>query len=212
MSKGRFITLEGVEGAGKSTAMRFIQLRLNESNIDTLITREPGGTPIAEEIRNVLLHTKADEKMFPQTELLLMFASREQHIKQCIEPALTSGRWVVSDRYVDASYAYQGAARGVNLAFIKALDEEIVGSLYPELTFLLDLPAELGLERAAQRNPTKDRIESEKIEFFEKVRQGYLDRAKEDPKRFVIIDASKNIDEVSLQMQLALDSFLKAHK
>src|SRR3990167_4313950 len=139
MKLGKFITLEGIEGAGKSTALQFIRDYFAEKHQEILVTREPGGTSLSEEIRQLILHPKSDEVMLADTELLLMFAARAQHIKHCLRPALEAGKWVVSDRYIDASYAYQGGGRQVNLNHIKVLDEMIVGELYPDLTLLLDL-------------------------------------------------------------------------
>jgi dTMP kinase len=209
MVRGQFITLEGTEGAGKSTARQFIQACLEAADIDLVITREPGGTPFAEDIRNILLHHHTEEKLLPKTELLLMFACREQHIKHCIEPALAAGKWVLSDRYVDASYAYQGGGRGVEISAIVALDNMVVGGLYPELTLLLDLPVDVGMARAEQRGVQKDRIEQEKLDFFNRVRDAYLDRARLDPKRIAIIDATQDVDSVQAQIKVILDKFLK---
>jgi dTMP kinase len=208
MARGKFITIEGTEGAGKSTARLFIMNYLEKAGHRVVVTREPGGTDLAEEIRHVLLHRVNNESMLPTTELLLMFASRAQHIQNRIEPALTSGKWVLSDRYIDASYAYQGGGRGMDLGFIKTLDKNVVGNLYPDLTFLLDVTAELGMARAEQRGSQKDRIEQEKIDFFKRVRSAYLDRAKQDPKRITVIDASLALPDVQAQMQRALDKFL----
>lgn len=212
MSRGKFITIEGTEGAGKSTARLFILQYLEKLGLKVIVTREPGGTDIAEEIRNVLLHRVNNEVMLAETELLLMFASRAQHIFNRIQPALQSGKWVLSDRYVDASYAYQGGGRGLDHHFIAALDKHVVGGLYPDLTFLLDVPAELGMARAEQRGSQKDRIEQEKIDFFKRVREVYLARAKSDPKRIKIIDASGSLSEVQAQMQRVLDIFLAGGK
>lgn len=209
MTRGQFITIEGTEGAGKSTALQFIKDYLSEANKTVVMTREPGGTEIAEEIRRVLLYPASTEKMSPETELLLMFASRAQHIEHCILPALQKGQWVVSDRYVDASYAYQGGGRQMDSHQIKVLDKAIVGEHYPDLTLLLDIPAELGFLRTEKRGAQKDRIEKERMDFFVRVRNAYLDRAKEDPKRIVIIDASLDLPLVQQQMKAALDAFLK---
>lgn len=208
MIRGKFITLEGTEGAGKTTARLFIVNYLEKAGLKVVVTREPGGTDIAEEIRNVLLHRVNTEGMLAETELLLMFAGRSQHIHHRIEPALHSGKWVLSDRYIDASYAYQGGGRGIELNFIKQLDKAIVGKHYPELTILLDIPPELGMARAEQRGTQKDRIEQETIDFFRRVRSIYLDRAKQDPKRMKIIDASLALPQVQLQIQRVLDVFL----
>lgn len=208
MQQGKFISLEGGEGAGKSTVLQFIRSYLQRAGIRAEFTREPGGTPLAEQIRNVLLHPDTDEIIAPKTELLLMFACREQHIKHRILPWLHAGKWVVSDRYVDASYAYQGGGRGIEMEIIKDLDRHIVGDVYPNLTLLLDLPPELGFERTAQRAGGKDRIEKEKIDFFNKVRSVYLQRAKQDPQRIKMIDASLPLAEVERQVGAALDEFM----
>lgn len=208
MLSGKFITVEGVEGAGKSTVLKYIDQHLQNAGIQAAFTREPGGTELAEKIRNVLLHPETDEQIEPNTELLLMFACREQHIKQRIQPWLQSGKWVVSDRYIDATYAYQGGGRGMNIQFIADLDRHIVNHLYPDLTLLLDLPPEVGFERAAQRGNGKDRIESEKIDFFNRVRDTYLQRAKQDPNRIKIIDASQSLSIVETQVATTLDTFI----
>lgn len=208
MSYGKLITIEGTEGAGKSTARLFVMNYLEKAGIKVVVTREPGGTDIAEEIRNVLLHRVNTEIMLPTTELLLMFAGRAQHINQRILPALQSGKWVLSDRYIDASYAYQGGGRGIDMGFIGALDKHIVGRVYPDLTFLLDVPAELGMARAESRGNGKDRIEQERMDFFIRVRTTYLERAKADPKRIKVIDASVNLQDVQTQMRQVLDRFI----
>lgn len=208
MQQGKFISIEGGEGAGKSTVLQFINSHLQRAGIHAEFTREPGGTELAEQIRNVILHPDTDESIEPKTELLLMFAGREQHIKHRILPWLNAGKWVVSDRYVDASYAYQGGGRGIDINFIEALDRHIVGSVYPSLTLLLDLPPELGFERAAQRGNGKDRIEKEKIDFFNRVRNVYLQRAKQDPQRIKIINASLPLEEVERQVGAALDEYM----
>jgi dTMP kinase len=208
MGRGRFLTIEGTEGAGKSTARSFIVDYLEKAGFKVIATREPGGTDIAEEIRHVLLHRVNNESMLSQTELLLMFASRAQHIHHCVEPALEEGQWVVSDRYIDASYAYQGGGRGLDRRFIAALDNHIVNKHYPDLTFLLDIPAELGMARTEQRGLGKDRIEQEKIDFFKRVRATYLERADNDPQRIKVIDASQALIKVQLQIRTVLDVFL----
>lgn len=212
MTRGKFITIEGTEGAGKSTALQFIKDYLLRINKDVVMTREPGGTEIAEEIRKVLLYPASNEKIFPETELLLMFAGRAQHINHCILPALQSGKWVVSDRYIDASYAYQGGGRGLDKNKIKVLDEQVVGEHYPDLTLLLDIPADMGFARTEKRGSQKDRIEQEKIDFFDRVRNTYLERAKQEPKRIVVIDASLSLPEVQKQISKALDAFLAKEK
>lgn len=215
MMRSKFITIEGTEGAGKSTALQFIQDYLKhyfsyfkKAHVEIVLTREPGGTETAEQIRQVLLHPAGTESMQPETELLLMFASRAQHVTHLIRPALQSGKWVVSDRYVDASYAYQGGGRGIDMNQIKILDQLVVGDFYPDLTLLLDIPADLGLARAEKRGLGKDRIEQEKIDFFMRVRNVYLERAKQDPKRIKIIDASQQLSAVQEQISNVLDEFL----
>lgn len=209
MKRGKFITIEGTEGAGKSTALQFIQSYLTKAGKEVVVTREPGGTVVAEEIRKILLHPMNSETIQPETELLLMFAGRAQHISRCILPALQSGKWVISDRYIDASYAYQGGGRGIDFYHIKALDKLVVGNFYPDLTLLLDVPAEIGFARAEKRSPIRDRIEQEKIDFFLRVRSVYLDRAKQDPNRIKIIDASLALPVVQANIGKALDTFIK---
>jgi dTMP kinase len=211
-SRGKFISLEGSEGAGKSTAMSFIKELLAKQGADVVLSREPGGTAIADEIRKVLLHPGSEEKMFPTTELLLMFASRAQHIAQCIEPALSTGKWVLSDRYVDASYAYQGGGRGLPMNMIEQLDKMVVGSLYPDLTLLLDVPSDVGALRTERRPAEKDRIELEKIEFFMRVRNVYLERAKQFPDRIKVIDGSQTIAAVQSQIHEVLTPILSSWK
>jgi dTMP kinase len=211
MTRGKFITIEGTEGAGKSTAIKYIRSKILAEKADCVFTREPGGTPIAEEIRKVLLFPASKEVMTPETELLLMFAGRAQHIHQCIEPALHKGKWVVSDRFVDASYAYQGGGRGISIDKIKTLDKLIVGHLYPDLTILLDVPADLGLDRTDQRGGKKDRIEHEKLEFFNRVREAYLERARQQPARIKRVDASQPLAAVQEQLSTILDDFIKRH-
>lgn len=206
--KGKFITIEGTEGAGKSTAIQFVYDYLSKAQKEIILTREPGGTPYAEKIRDLLLHEVTGEAVSNAAELLLMFASRAQHIHQLIEPSLRTGKWVVSDRYIDATYAYQGGGRKFDIEQIKTLDNLIVDKLYPDLTLLLDIPAEQGFARAEKRGGERDRIEQEKIDFFERVRDTYLARAKADPNRIKIIDASLDISLVQAQIKSALDSFL----
>lgn len=204
---GMFLTIEGVEGVGKSTAVKFIQAYLAQAKQEFIITREPGGTPIAEQIRQVLLAPNAEEAMVPDVELLLMFASRAQHVAHLIKPALAKGQWVVSDRFVDASYAYQGGGRRLDMAKIAVLDAWTVGDLMIDATILLDAPPEIGLARARRRGP-QDRIEQEAIAFFDRVRQGYLARAQQDPKRFHVIDATRPIAQVHADIRQVLDHLL----
>jgi len=207
MARGKLISIEGTEGAGKSTALQFIKQYLTKANIDVVWTREPGGSKMAEEIRHLVLHP-SDEEIAPEAELLLMFAARAQHMKQNILPALNAGKWVATDRFIDASYAYQGGGRGIDTNFIAMLDKWIVGSYYPDLTLLLDIAPEVGFERAEKRGTEKDRIEQEKIDFFARVRDVYLTRAKQDPQRVKMIDASVPLFAVENQIREVLDVFL----
>ncbi|EKD73559.1 MAG: hypothetical protein ACD_45C00273G0002 [uncultured bacterium] len=208
MMPGKLITLEGIEGAGKSTARQFVTEYLTEKGIEVVSTREPGGTAISEAIRNVLLSHIENEVMTAETELLLMFASRAQHVRYRIVPWLEAGKWVISDRYIDASYAYQGGGRGMDLHLIHLLDQAVVGSVYPALTFLLDIAPAMGMARASSRGLGKDRIEQEKLSFFERVRSAYLLRAAADPARWAVIDASKTVNQVQYDIQCHLDRFL----
>lgn len=197
----RFVTLEGGEGAGKSTVLAALRDALHEGGCEAVCTREPGGTALAEEIRGLLLGTPAHggthEPPHPETELLLMFAARAQHIRETILPALQRGAWVVSDRFTDASYAYQGGGRGLDEDFIAMLEARVVG-IAPALTLLLDVPVQIGLERARGRGPA-DRIENEREEFFERVRARYRTRAQAEPARFRVIDATQPADVVAAQ-------------
>lgn len=199
MKRGYFITLEGGEGAGKSTSLACIEAWCKAQGATVRVTREPGGTPLAEEIRAMLLK-KRDEAVVPDAELLLMFAARAQHIAQVIKPALAKGEWVLSDRFTDATYVYQGYGRGVALERIATLEQFVQADLRPDLTLLLDLPVEQGLARAAAR-AEKDRFESEQQQFFEHVREGYRQRAAAEPNRFRVIDSSQSISSVEKQIQ-----------
>ena len=185
----RFITLEGGEGAGKSSCLAFIQRFFAERQLPLCVTREPGGTPLAEEIRELLLRQRA-EKVVPDAELLLIFAARAQHITSIIQPALARGDWVLCDRFTDATYAYQGGGRGLSMTRIAELETMIQGELRPGLTLLLDLPVAQGLARAEARSK-KDRFEAEQQMFFERVRASYRARAQAEPQRFRVIDASQ---------------------
>jgi dTMP kinase len=188
---GRFVTLEGIEGVGKSTQVRCLAAALEERGIPHVVTREPGGTPLAEAIRDVVLRRREEE--LPSTaELLLMFAARAVHLRNLVEPTLTLGRWVLCDRFTDATYAYQGGGRRVDPAHIAELEEMVQGSRRPDLTLLLDAPVETALARASRRNgdAASDRFESEKSEFFQRVRATYLGRAAAEPSRISVIDAT----------------------
>lgn len=203
---GRFITLEGGEGVGKTTNIAFIQSLLKNRNIPVLLTREPGGTALAEAIRQLLLN-KQQEAMSEQAELLMMFAARAQHIKHVIKPALEQGSWVICDRFTDATYAYQGGGRKMPSSSIAWLENFVQGNLRPELTLLLDAPIQIGMERAGQRG-TLDRFESEKTAFFERVRKRYLDIAAQQPERVKVIDAGKSLEHVQTQIRQIISTFI----
>lgn len=192
--KPTFITFEGIEGVGKSTLIQGLVKHLVEKKYAYCLTREPGGTPLAEHLRACLLEVR-DEKVSPMTELLLMFASRAQHLANVIEPALAEGKIVLCDRFTDASFAYQGGGRGVPYEDIVQLAKMVHGHCNPNLTFLLDLDVNAALHRARQRAEL-DRFESEEIAFFERARQAYLQRAKTEPQRFYVLDASKTPQEL----------------
>lgn len=205
MNGARFITFEGIEGVGKSTQVALASQWLERAGLKHQVTREPGGTPLAESIRELVLRPR-DELLPPTAELLLMFAARAVHLANRIEPALTAGEWVLCDRFTDATYAYQGAGRGVDVTEIATLERLVQRGRQPDLTLLFDLPAEVGLKRAAARGGTADRFESERVEFFERVRAGYLQRAQAAPARFRIIDASRPVQAVHQQVVGALDA------
>ncbi len=197
--KGLFVTLEGPEGAGKSTNREYLAERLRACGVDVVLTREPGGTPLAERIRELLL-TPADEPMAVDTELLLVFAARAQHLAQVILPALERGAVVLCDRFTDATYAYQGGGRGLSIERIAQLEAFVQGELRPDLTLIFDLPVEVGLARAAARGRL-DRFEQEGLRFFESVRRAYLERAKAAPSRYRIIDAGQPLNVVQQDVQ-----------
>ena len=205
--QGHFITLEGIEGAGKSTAVQILANYLRDNNIDFILTREPGGTEIAEKIRKVLL-AHYTEPMHPDTEMLLYFSGRAQHLNQIIIPALQRGQWVICDRFTDATYAYQGGGRGLSQEKIAILENWVQGSLRPNCTLLFDVAANIGLDRV-KKNRTLDRLEIEKEVFFKKARNCYLERACKEPNRFYIIDANKTSEEVAKQVQEVLKSYLE---
>lgn len=204
---GCFITLEGPEGAGKSTNREFIAEYLRERGIDVVLTREPGGTPLAERIREILL-TPADEPMASDTELLLVFAARAQHLDQVIRPALARGAVVLCDRFTDATYAYQGGGRGLALERIEQLESFVQGDLRPDLTLIFDLPVEIGLSRAAARGRL-DRFEQEGLGFFEAVRTAYLERARQAPARYRVIDAGQPLAAVQRDLHMLLPQILE---
>lgn len=204
---GLFITLEGPEGAGKSTNREFLAERLRERNLDVVLTREPGGTPLAERIRELLLEP-SDEPMSSDAELLLVFAARAQHLAQVIQPALRRGAVVLCDRFTDATFAYQGGGRGLSQERIEQLETFVQGSLRPDLTLIFDLPVDVGLSRAAARGRL-DRFEQEGLGFFEAVRQTYLDRARQAPQRYRIVDAAQPLTAVQQDLQRILPEILE---
>ena len=204
MKYGRFITLEGCEGVGKSTNLQFIKDLLLERQIDVVVTREPGGTELAEQIRHLLL-TKHHENITSEAELLMMFAARAQHIHHMILPALQRGCWVLCDRFTDATFAYQGGGRQMNVQTIAWLEQFVQGDLQPDLTLLLDAPVETGMQRAKNRG-LLDRFESEQLEFFHRVRLAYLQRAEQSPERYRVVDASLSLAEVQIRIQQAIDA------
>lgn len=205
--RGRFISFEGGEGAGKSTVIHAVRDRLSERGIGFESTREPGGTPLAEAIRALALSAEWQGTMHAETELLLVFAARAQHVRERVLPLLEAGTWVVADRFTDASYAYQGGGRGQPIERIRALEQWAACGLQPDLTFLLDVPVATGLARAHARGE-RDRMELEQESFFERVRQAYLARAAEFPQRFRIIDASRSQAQVATAVLGALDHWL----
>ena len=200
----RFITIEGGEGAGKSTAQRFITDRLTERGITTVQTREPGGMPLAEAIRETLLSVDGEAPV-EMTELLLVFAARAQHLAKVIEPALSRGDWVLSDRFTDATYAYQGAARGLSTATILHLEQLVVGGRQPDKVLILDLPPEIGMTRARSRGEL-DRFEREDHDFYERVRAGYLARAEAMPERYSVIDAAQTLPQVESALTAEIET------
>lgn len=204
MQNGLFITLEGIEGVGKTTNLQFVRTWLQARGLSVYQTREPGGTPIAEEIRQLLL-TPREEKIGADTELLLMFAARAQHVEMVIKPKLAQGLCVLSDRFVDASYAYQGGGRGITIARIQQLEQWTLSSFRPDLTILLDLEPSVALQRAQARSAA-DRFEQERLEFFIAARQHYLQRAQAEPQRFLVVDASHSLSDVQIAIAAALQS------
>lgn len=202
--RGKFITVEGIEGVGKSTNLAFVVSLLEERGRSVLTTREPGGTPLAERIRGLLL-SHDDEPLSDTAELLLFFAARSLHIENLIRPALERGEWVVCDRFTDTTRAYQGAARAQGLARVETLAEWVENGVSPDLTILLDAPAHLGMERARQRGAV-DRLESEQLEFFERARDAYLDLASRESDRIIVVDASRELAAVQGEIAAAVTS------
>ena len=207
-ARGRFISVEGVDGAGKSTQLQWIAEWLSQHGIDFVLTREPGGTPLGEQLRTLVLSTGMDI----ETEALLMFAGRREHIAQVIEPALAAGRWVLSDRFTDASYAYQGGGRGLPVARLAALEHWVQGPpgamLQPDLTFLFDVPPDVSQARMAQSRVELDRFEREASSFHERVRDAYLARAAADPQRMRVINAARPIGEIQQEVAALLQGWV----
>lgn len=195
--RGKFITLEGIDGAGKSTHHAWLVDYLRKQGRETIATREPGGTELGEKLRTLLL----SEPMHLETEALLMFAARREHLAKLIQPALAAGKWVVSDRFTDASYAYQGGGRGLGIEKIRMLEKWVQGDFQPDLTLVFDLPTEIACDRLAKTGQTPDRFEQEKREFFERVRAVYLNRAAAEPQRISVIDSGQSITEIQVILQ-----------
>lgn len=207
MARGIFITLEGIEGSGKTTQAALLRDFLLGRGLEVVVTREPGGSPIAEKIRDILLDPR-NEKMAAMTELFLYEASRTQHVEEIIRPALEAGKAVICDRFFDASSAYQGNARGLDMGVVTGLNLLATGGIAPNLTIVLDLPVEVGLQRLGQG---LDRIESEAIEFHQLVRDGYLKIAARDKKRIKVVDASGSIDDISVRVVETVEAYLNRH-
>ena len=205
---GKFITIEGSEGVGKSTNIEFIKHYLLGKGIDLLVTREPGGTPLAENIRDLLLQ-KRDESVDETAELLLMFAARAQHLNTVILPAIQAGRWVLSDRFTDSTYAYQGGGRGLDRSLISQLEMLVQKDMQPDLTFYLDIDVKLGLARVSRRVEL-DRFEDQHIDFFERVRAEYLRRVKANSERYKVIDASQTLEHVQGNIEKVLEKLFHA--
>jgi dTMP kinase len=204
--KGSFITVEGTEGVGKTTNIAWIRQCLNTYGIEPLMSREPGGTNLSEEIRVLLLEPR-EEPMAELTELLLIFAARAQHLARKIVPALNAGQWVLCDRFTDATYAYQGGGRLLDKTTINNLENLVQADLRPDLVLILDIEPELGLQRARQRGEP-DRFEQETLEFFRRVRAAYQERASQDPTRYLVIDAGQSLDQVQRQIQSGIEAFM----
>lgn len=204
---GKFITIEGGEGVGKTTNIAFIEARLRAAGIEVQVTREPGGTPLGEDIRGLLLGHRHDG-MASDTELLLMFAARAEHLTKVIKPALATGLWVLCDRFTDATYAYQGGGRGIAREHIAQLEQWVQGDLRPDLTVLLDVPIAVGLQRAGERS-APDRFEREQAAFFERVRATYLDMARHNPQRYRVIDTAQSLDAVHAELDAVIDAYIE---
>ncbi len=205
VSRGRFITLEGTEGVGKTSNLEHVCRLLQRAGHDVVSTREPGGTPLAESIRSLLLEVR-EEPVDPTVELLMVFAARAQHIARVIEPALAGGRWVVCDRFTDATFAYQGGGRGISMEHIAILESLVQGDLRPDLTLYLDLPVDEAFKRIAGRE--HDRFEREQLDFFERVRSTYLERAAREPKRVRVLDGGQDLETVQAEIGRVVADFL----
>ena len=204
---GLFITVEGVEGAGKSTNLSYIISYLEQAGIEVIHTREPGGTPFAESVRELLLAPR-EENVDEVAELLLMFAARAQHLKSLIQPAIAEGKWVVCDRFTDATYAYQGAGRELGFDIVSKLEQLVQKDFRPDRTFFLDISVEQGMQRVISRGE-KDRFELEQSQFFERVRNAYLTMVEQQPERFILIDSSQSLNQVQLDIKHKLDLLLQ---
>jgi len=205
MKQGKFITLEGIDGAGKSTQLAWIVELLQHAGLTVIVTREPGGTPLGEQLRAVLLDNLT--AMHPETEALLMFAARREHLDKVIMPALAQSQWVVSDRFTDASFAYQGGGRGLNTDKLGILEDWVQGALQPDLTLYFDVPVEIGQQRVSQGG-VMDRFEQEQADFFQRVRVAYLGRARQFPERIKIIDSSQSLAAVKAAVEQLLQPLL----
>jgi dTMP kinase len=209
VTRGRFITLEGPEGSGKTTAARHLAAWLRERGRSVVLTQEPGGTPLGDEIRRIVLHMRGmSDDLDPRADALLYAAGRAQHVERVIRPALERGVWVVCARYIDSSLAYQGAGYGNDLAALRRLQDFATGGLLPDLTLLLDVPVEVGLERTRRRAEWNRFEDTEEIAFFEQVRAAYLRLAAEEPDRFRVIDGSSSVDEADAAIRVAVDAGL----
>lgn len=208
MDRGKFITIEGIEGVGKSTNIAVLVERIEAAGYKVLTTREPGGTPLAEDIRDIVQH-RSDEPIPEIAELLLIFAARSLHVNNVILPALEAGTWVISDRFTDSSRAYQGGGRGIPMASIDLLADWVHGDAWPDLTILLDAPVEIGMQRAGHRS-APDRFEQERHDFFERVRECYLQLASQEPSRFIVIDTARSLDAVRADIITLADQLISA--
>jgi dTMP kinase len=207
MSHGKFITIEGTEGVGKSTNLAFVRDWLQARGMEVVVTREPGGTPMAEEIRHLLLSNR-EEPVSPTAELLLIFAARAQHLEQVVKPALARGAWVLCDRFTDSTYAYQGGGRGFDKDRIGLLETLVQGDLRPDMTLILDIDIELGLNRARQRSEP-DRFEGETVLFFERVRAAYQGLAAQAPQRYALVDAGQPLEAVQRDIEAVLEGMVR---